>query len=96
MRHDACSRVYNYLAPLRLFLSKPLFASNHSLDEIEKAELIAKLNRLASLYIGTHSFHNFTKGYKQDDPRCDRYMTGISAELVESEQVKACLQKLYP
>jgi tRNA U38,U39,U40 pseudouridine synthase TruA len=32
MRHDACSRVYNYLAPLKLFLNKEQFANNPSLN----------------------------------------------------------------
>lgn len=82
MRHDACSRVYNYLAPLKLFLSKPEFLKNHILNELEKQELVEKLNNLASLYLGTHSFHNFTKGYKQNDPKCDRYIMKMNVELV--------------
>lgn len=85
MRHDAASRVYNYIAPLRLFLAKD--DQQRVLNELEREELLGKLNRLAELYLGTHNFHNFTKGYKQTDPRCDRYMMAMRAEVVEEEVV---------
>lgn len=34
MRHDACSRVYNYICPLKLFLSKKDFAEGKVLNEL--------------------------------------------------------------
>jgi tRNA pseudouridine38-40 synthase len=32
MRHDACSRVYNYLAPLKLFLSREKYEAKATLN----------------------------------------------------------------
>ena len=83
MRHDACSRIYNYLAPLKLFLPKEDFLKDTQLNEIEQDELVKKLNDLAQLYLGTHSFHNFTKGYKSNDPRCDRFITGMKVTTID-------------
>jgi tRNA pseudouridine38-40 synthase len=54
-------------------------------------EIISKLNELVQLYLGTHSFHNFTKGYKTNDPRCDRYIMGMSVEKIEEEVIEKCL-----
>lgn len=91
MRHDATSRIYNYIAPLKLFLSKEDFVAGKVLNELEREELVGKLNHLVSLYLGTHNFHNFTKGYKQTDPRCDRYLMAMKAELVEEEVINRYL-----
>ena len=79
MRHDACSRIYNYIAPIKLFYSKKQFVNNQKLNELEHHELVAKLHDLTQMYLGTHSFHNFTKGYKSNDPRCDRFIMKMSA-----------------
>ena len=45
---------------------------------VELDELVARVNKLASTYLGTHSFHNFSKGYKNSDPSSARYIIGIS------------------
>jgi tRNA pseudouridine38-40 synthase len=96
MRHDACTRVYNYIAPLKLFLSKEQVESGFVLDEIGKEELLCKLNQLAAKYVGTRHYHNFTKGYKMDDPRCDRYVLSVTAEHVEPEVVDKYLEEEFP
>jgi tRNA pseudouridine38-40 synthase len=96
MRHDACSRIYNYIAPLRLFLTKEQFLNKTVLNQIERDELVARLNELAQQYLGTHSYHNFTKGYKPNDKRSDRFITRMSVELLESEVVEKALAQLYP
>lgn len=36
MRHDACSRVYNYIAPLKLFLSQEDYKAQRVLNELER------------------------------------------------------------
>jgi tRNA pseudouridine38-40 synthase len=93
MRHDAASRIYNYIAPLRLFLSKE--EQGRVLNELEREELVGRLNKLSELYLGTHNFHNFSKGYKQTDPRCDRYIMAMRAELVEEEVVAKYLEERF-
>lgn len=80
VRYNACSRIYNYICPMNLFLSKREFAEGKVLTEFEVENLIRKVNGLASLYLGTHRFHNFTRGYKSDDPSCDRYILGMFPE----------------
>lgn len=35
MRHDACSRVYNYIAPIKLFYTKKQLDDNVILNEME-------------------------------------------------------------
>lgn len=65
------------------------------LNELEREELLAKLNNLCQLYLGTHNFHNFTKGYKQTDPRCDRYMMSMKAEIVEQEVIDRYLEERF-
>jgi len=77
MRHDTCSRIYNYIAPISLFYTKEQFTNKQALNELEQDELLKKIHDLAQLYLGTHSFHNFTKGYKSTDPRCDRFIIGM-------------------
>lgn len=93
MRHDAASRVYNYIAPMRLFLHKD--HQDRLLNELEREELVGRLNSLCDLYLGTHNFHNFTKGYKQTDPRCDRYMMAMRAEIVEEHVIDRYLEERF-
>lgn len=50
VRKHANSRVYEYLAPLSLFIK-------NAQEEIS----IEKINNLLSLYIGTNNYHNYTK-----------------------------------
>lgn len=54
-------------------------------------EIITKLNKLVAFYLGTHNFHNFTKGYKTNDPRCDRFIMSMKVELVEEEVINKYL-----
>jgi tRNA pseudouridine38-40 synthase len=91
MRHDAFSRVYNYIAPLKLFFNREDFKNEKILNELEKDEILTKLNHLVTFYLGTHNYHNLTKGYKVNDPKCDRYMMSMKAELVEDEVVNSFL-----
>lgn len=58
---------------------------------MERDELVTKLNKLVVLYLGTHNFHNFTKGYKTTDPRCDRFIISMRAELVEEQVINKYL-----
>ena len=95
MRHDTCSRIYNYIAPLRLFYSKDQFTSNAVLNEMEQHEIVSKINDLAQLYLGTHSFHNFTRGYRPADRRNDRFITNMKVELVERDVVERASSKLH-
>jgi len=79
MRHDAKTRIYNYIIPSRLFQSFATFKENHAIEAENLTNVIDKLNELVKFYLGTHNFFNFTRGYKQVDPRCDRYMIKMSA-----------------
>lgn len=83
MRHDAHTRIYNYIAPLRLFL--PIEEFKNCVEVADPAALVERLNQLAQKYLGTRSYNNFTKGYKPKDPRCDRYILAMKAEIVEQE-----------
>ena len=78
VRYNACSRVYNYVCPANMFFSKQDFAGGKQMSGVELDELVARVNQLASTYLGTHSFHNFSKGYKNSDPSSARYIIGIS------------------
>ena len=48
---------------------------------------------MVKLFVGSHSFHNFTKGYKQSDPKCVRYIKAASVERVYSDKVEAIIQQ---
>ena len=56
---------------------------------------MGRLNHLCKAYLGTHSYHNLTKGYKSNDPRCDRFMTGMKVELLEQEVVDKTVERLF-
>ena len=50
---------------------------------------------MVTLYLGTHNFHNFTKGYKTSDPRCDRFIISMRAELVEEQVINKYLEERF-
>ena len=77
MRHDAKTRIYNYIIPSRLFQPIDDFKANKPIENEELQQTIDKLNSLVKFYLGTHNFFNFTRGYKRTNPRCDRYMISM-------------------
>ncbi len=48
---------------------------------------------MVNLLIGSHSFHNFTKGYKQSDPKCFRYIKAVTVERVYSDTAEAMIKQ---
>jgi tRNA U38,U39,U40 pseudouridine synthase TruA len=75
---DEMPRNPKYKATVNMFFSKQDFAGGKQMSGVELDELVARVNQLASKYLGTHSFHNFSKGYKNSDPSSARYIIGIS------------------
>ena len=64
-------RRYEYLIP---------FSEND--DECLPVNAIERLNEIFSVFVGTHSFHNFTSGMKSDDPSCKRHILFARVEPV--------------
>jgi len=48
---------------------------------------------MANLLVGSHSFHNFTKGYKKSDPKCVRYIKALKVERVYSDTVETMIKQ---
>jgi tRNA U38,U39,U40 pseudouridine synthase TruA len=44
MRHDAKTRIYNYIAPSRLFQTFDKFNQNHQVEEENLSDVVGKLN----------------------------------------------------
>jgi tRNA U38,U39,U40 pseudouridine synthase TruA len=44
MRHDAHTRIYNYICPIKLFLPIQDFKDGKVMNEMEKEEIVHKLN----------------------------------------------------
>lgn len=64
---SASGRVYHYILPissLRKDLQEP---SAQELDQI-----LGRLNQLGAQFVGTRSYHNFSKGFKANEPTCKR------------------------
>ena len=79
MRHDAKTRIYNYIIPSKLFQPLEDFKSGKPIENEALEVVVTKLNELVQFYLGTHNYYNFSRGYKQTDPRCERYMLKMHA-----------------
>lgn len=73
IRRSACSRKYEYVAPLSMFRGKM------NVDKTSD-EILADLNKLAQVFKGSHNYHNFTKGTKPKDKQNWRVILDIKVE----------------
>lgn len=81
-------REYEYLLPtvaLRPSSVHPQHGDEWTFDHRVKE----KVNRLLAAYVGTHNFHNFTKGSSWSDPAAKRFVMAFScSDPVEMEGVQ--------
>ncbi|XP_067656614.1 pseudouridylate synthase 1 homolog [Haliotis asinina] len=70
-KNQCGGRTYAYMTPTYAFapLAKFITAEYRITEDI-----INEVNRILSMYKGTHNFHNFTSGIKPNDPSAKRYI----------------------
>ncbi|XP_046551411.1 tRNA pseudouridine synthase A-like [Haliotis rubra] len=70
-KNQCGGRTYAYMTPTYAFapLKKFITAEYRITDDI-----IKEVNRILTMYKGTHNFHNFTSGIKPNDPSAKRYI----------------------
>lgn len=76
-KNNCDARTYSYMLPTVAFSQKDYDTKNIAAFRLE-AETLQKVNRLFSLYKGTHNFHNFTSQKAPSDPSARRYITEMS------------------
>ncbi|CAN9504982.1 unnamed protein product [Ophioblennius macclurei] len=76
-KNNCDARTYAYMLPTVAFSQKDYDTKNAAAFRLE-AETLQRVNRLFSLYKGTHNFHNFTSQKAPSDPSARRYITEMS------------------
>ncbi|XP_028273861.1 tRNA pseudouridine synthase A isoform X2 [Parambassis ranga] len=76
-KNNCDARTYSYMLPTVAFSPKDYDTGNKADFRLEQTTL-QRLNRLFSLYKGTHNFHNFTSQKAPNDPSARRYITEMS------------------
>lgn len=79
---SASSRVYRYILPTKL-LNRDL--TNPNQEKLEAA--ILKIKSVANFYQGTHSYHNFSKGYKFGEDSAKRHIINVDISQLNSENL---------
>jgi tRNA pseudouridine38-40 synthase len=72
MRQTIQSRKYSYVCPVRYFIRNSEGNCEEYKEKLEKT--LTKINKCCSQFIGTHNFHNYTRGLKYTDPESKRYI----------------------
>ncbi|KAI2651477.1 tRNA pseudouridine synthase A [Labeo rohita] len=75
-KNNCDARTYSYMLPTVSFSPKDYNQEDTSFRL--NSETLQKVNRLFSLYKGTHNFHNFTSQKGPRDPSAKRYITHMS------------------
>lgn len=78
-KNNCDARTYSYMLPTVAFSQKDYDTGNISAFRLEP-ETLQRVNRLFSLYKGTHNFHNFTSQKAPSDPSARRYITEMSCD----------------
>ncbi|XP_058473428.1 tRNA pseudouridine synthase A [Solea solea] len=76
-KNNCDARTYSYMLPTVAFAPKDYDTGNISAFRLEP-ETLQRVNRLFSLYKGTHNFHNFTSQKAPNDPSARRYIMEMS------------------
>lgn len=76
-KNNCDARTYSYMLPTVAFSQKDYDTTKTSAFRVEP-ETLEKVNRLFTLYKGTHNFHNFTSQKAPTDPSARRYITEMS------------------
>lgn len=71
------ARTYTYMLPTVAFSPKDYDTGDVTGFRLE-SETLQRVNRLFTLYKGTHNFHNFTSQKAANDPSARRYITEMS------------------
>ena len=81
---SANNRLYEYLAPLSLFINP---SENIEITSDLELKLIEKLNKWGKRYTGTKNYHNYTKKMKPTDSSAKRYIIEFTAKLIDSNEI---------
>lgn len=73
-KHFCSSRFYNYVSPT--FAFAPTYEQTYEGYRIDKSTM-DRLERVLSIFKGTHNFHNYTSAVKAKDPSCNRYIINV-------------------
>lgn len=76
-KNNCDARTYSYMLPTVAFSQKDYDQNKITAFRLE-AETLQRVNRLLSLYIGTHNFHNFTSQKAPSDASARRYITEMA------------------
>ncbi|KAM3874369.1 pseudouridylate synthase 1 homolog [Diretmus argenteus] len=76
-KNSCDARTYCYMLPTVAFSPKDYDTQNSAVFRLEP-ETLQRVNRLFTLYKGTHNFHNFTSQKAPQDPSARRYITEMS------------------
>lgn len=76
-KNNCDARTYSYMLPTVAFSPKDYDTGNTAAFRLEP-DTLERVNRLFSLYKGTHNFHNFTSQKAPNDPSARRYITEMS------------------
>uniref|UniRef100_A0A3P9M5P3 Pseudouridylate synthase 1 homolog n=1 Tax=Oryzias latipes TaxID=8090 RepID=A0A3P9M5P3_ORYLA len=76
-KNNCDARTYSYMLPTVAFSPKDYDVGNVAAFRLQ-TETLQRVNRLFSLYKGTHNFHNFTSQKAPSDPSARRYITEMS------------------
>lgn len=76
-KNNCDARTYSYMIPTVAFSPKD-YDTVHIADFRLEPETLQRVNRLFTLYKGTHNFHNFTSQKAPSDPSARRYITEMS------------------
>uniref|UniRef100_UPI003AAE0A48 pseudouridylate synthase 1 homolog n=1 Tax=Centroberyx gerrardi TaxID=166262 RepID=UPI003AAE0A48 len=76
-KNNCDARTYSYMLPTVAFSPKDYDTQNSAAFRVEP-ETLQRVNRLFSLYKGTHNFHNFTSQKAPQDPSARRYITEMT------------------
>ncbi|XP_071378196.1 pseudouridylate synthase 1 homolog [Centroberyx affinis] len=76
-KNNCDARTYSYMLPTVAFSPKDYDTQNSAAFRMDP-ETLQRVNRLFSLYKGTHNFHNFTSQKAPQDPSARRYIIEMS------------------
>lgn len=76
-KNNCDARTYSYMLPTVAFAPKDYDTGNIAAFRLEP-ETLQRVNRMFTLYKGTHNFHNFTSQKAPTDPSARRYITEMS------------------
>ncbi|EGR32098.1 tRNA pseudouridine synthase a, putative [Ichthyophthirius multifiliis] len=85
----ACShRIYEYILPLFMLQKFEDIKENKKVFLQIEQQIQEKINQILKKFIGTKSYHNYTKQLKAGDSKCKRYIINMKGQIFEKNQEK--------